>query len=49
MLQYTYSLVSPLPEAKLGLRGRRCGIAMRNVPPAWVWAYERAGAERRAA
>ena len=36
MLQYTYSLVSPLPEAKLGLRGRRCGIAMRNVPPAWV-------------
>jgi len=49
MVQYTYSLVSPLPEAKLGLRGRRCGVAMRNVPPAWVWAYERTGAERRAA
>ena len=49
MLQYTYSLVSPLPEAKLGLKGRRRGIAVRNLPPAWVWSYERAGAERRAA
>ncbi len=49
MLQYTYSLVSPLPEAKLGLKGRRCGIAMRNLPPAWVWSYVRADAERRAA
>jgi len=41
MLQYTYSMVSPLPEAKLGLKGRRCGIVMRNVPPAWVWSYTR--------
>jgi phosphatidylethanolamine/phosphatidyl-N-methylethanolamine N-methyltransferase len=49
MLQYTYSLVSPLPESKLGLKGRRCGIAMRNVPPAWVWSYVRADTERRAA
>jgi phosphatidylethanolamine/phosphatidyl-N-methylethanolamine N-methyltransferase len=40
MLQYTYSLVSPLPESKLGLKGRRKGIAMLNVPPAWVWSYE---------
>ena len=43
MLQYTYSLVSPLPEAKLGVKGRRCGIVVRNVPPAWVWSYERVG------
>jgi phosphatidylethanolamine/phosphatidyl-N-methylethanolamine N-methyltransferase len=49
MLQYTYSLVSPLPEAKLGLKGRRRGIAVRNLPPAWVWSYEREGAARRAA
>ncbi len=40
MLQYTYSLVSPLPESKLGIKGRRKGIAMLNVPPAWVWSYE---------
>jgi len=43
MLQYTYSLVSPLPEAKLGVKGRRCGIVVRNLPPAWVWSYERVG------
>lgn len=43
MLQYTYSLVSPLPEAKLGVKGRRCGIVVRNVPPAWVWSYARVG------
>jgi phosphatidylethanolamine/phosphatidyl-N-methylethanolamine N-methyltransferase len=49
MLQYTYSLVSPLPEAKLGLKGRRRGIAVRNLPPAWVWSYEREGPARRAA
>jgi phosphatidylethanolamine/phosphatidyl-N-methylethanolamine N-methyltransferase len=41
MLQYTYSLISPLPESKLGLKGRRKGIAFLNVPPAWVWSYEK--------
>jgi phosphatidylethanolamine/phosphatidyl-N-methylethanolamine N-methyltransferase len=40
MLQYTYSLVSPLPTEKLGLKGRRRGIAVLNLPPAWVWSYE---------
>ena len=49
MLQYTYSLVSPLPEARLGVRGRRCGIVMRNVPPAWVWSYTRDAEATRAA
>ncbi len=43
VLQYTYSLASPIPEAKHGLKGKRCGIEMRNVPPAWVWSYERSG------
>ncbi len=42
MLQYTYSLVSPLPEKKLGLKGRRRGLAVLNVPPAWVWSYQKA-------
>ncbi len=45
ILQYTYSLASPIPEAKHGLKGKRCGIEMRNVPPAWVWSYERSGAK----
>lgn len=49
MLQYTYSLVSPLPEARLGLRGRRCGIVMRNIPPAWVWSYTSDASAARAA
>jgi phosphatidylethanolamine/phosphatidyl-N-methylethanolamine N-methyltransferase len=42
MLQYTYSLVSPIPEAKLGLVGRRCGMAFLNVPPASVFEYKKA-------
>lgn len=42
MLQYTYSLVSPIPEARLGLIGRRCGMAFLNVPPASVFAYRKA-------
>lgn len=44
MLQFTYSLVSPLPESKLGLKGRRKGIAFLNVPPACVWSYEKINA-----
>ena len=43
MLQYTYSLVSPIAEDKLDLRANRCGMAFLNVPPASVFAYRRAG------
>jgi phosphatidylethanolamine/phosphatidyl-N-methylethanolamine N-methyltransferase len=39
ILQYTYSLASPIKEKPLGLKGRRKGIAMLNFPPAWVWSY----------
>ncbi|MBL8831923.1 MAG: methyltransferase domain-containing protein [Rhodospirillales bacterium] len=39
ILQYTYSLASPIKEKPLGLKGRRRGIAMLNLPPAWVWSY----------
>jgi phosphatidylethanolamine/phosphatidyl-N-methylethanolamine N-methyltransferase len=49
MLQYTYSLVSPLPEAKLGVKGRRQGLAVLNVPPAWVWSYEQVEKQSQAA
>jgi phosphatidylethanolamine/phosphatidyl-N-methylethanolamine N-methyltransferase len=41
MLQYTYSLISPIPEAKLGLSVRRCGMAFLNVPPASVFSYRK--------
>src|SRR3954464_275801 len=44
MLQYTYSLVSPIPEVKHGLNGRRQGMTFLNVPPASVFAYEKASA-----
>ncbi len=37
MLQYTYSLISPLPQDKLGLSVRRRGMAFLNVPPASVF------------
>ncbi len=43
ILQYTYSLASPIKEKPLGLKGRRKGIAMLNLPPAWVWSYLPAG------
>ena len=43
MLQYTYSLISPIPEPKLDLTVRRCGMAFLNVPPASVFSYRRKG------
>ncbi len=39
LLQYTYSLVSPLPESKLALMGKREGMTFLNMPPASVWSY----------
>jgi phosphatidylethanolamine/phosphatidyl-N-methylethanolamine N-methyltransferase len=39
ILQYTYSLASPIKANALGLKGKRRGIAMLNLPPAWVWSY----------
>lgn len=41
MLQYTYSLVSPIPQAKFGLSVRRAGMTFLNVPPASVFKYEK--------
>ncbi|MGQ0663726.1 MAG: class I SAM-dependent methyltransferase [Pseudomonadota bacterium] len=40
LLQYTYSAISPLPERRLGLKGRLKGVTFLNFPPAWVWSYE---------
>jgi phosphatidylethanolamine/phosphatidyl-N-methylethanolamine N-methyltransferase len=41
-LQVSYLPVSPLPEKKLGLRGRKTPRVWRNSPPAIVWVYEKA-------
>lgn len=41
-LMYTYSLFAPLDAEALGVRGRRLGWTPLNIPPATVWAYQRA-------
>lgn len=41
VLQYTYSLKSPLPYRALEMAGRRLGLAVANVPPAHLWSYTR--------
>jgi phosphatidylethanolamine/phosphatidyl-N-methylethanolamine N-methyltransferase len=46
-IQFTYGPASPVPEdvqEALGLRMRRGEFVLRNVPPATVYVYERAGA-----
>lgn len=42
ILQYTYAVGSPLPESKLGVKGRREGVVFLNVPPASVWSFRKA-------
>jgi phosphatidylethanolamine/phosphatidyl-N-methylethanolamine N-methyltransferase len=41
VLQYTYSLKSPLPYTKLQMTGRRLGLTLANLPPAHLWCYLR--------
>ena len=41
MLQYTYSLVSPIPQEKFGLSVKRAGMTFLNLPPASVFKYEK--------
>lgn len=38
-LQFTYGPLSPLPARKLGLRQKRLGHVLLNLPPATVWRY----------
>ncbi|MBT5389889.1 MAG: phospholipid methyltransferase [Alphaproteobacteria bacterium] len=40
-LQYTYTPISPIPAEKFGLKKRRVGRILGNLPPAAVWCYER--------
>lgn len=39
-LQLSYQLRSPIPANRLGLRARRTGWTLRNIPPAGVWRYQ---------
>jgi phosphatidylethanolamine/phosphatidyl-N-methylethanolamine N-methyltransferase len=43
MLQYSYSPISPIPAKKLGVEAKLVKFVLRNVPPATVWRYRRAG------
>lgn len=50
LLQYTYSLKSPLRHEALSMPGQRLGVAIANVPPAHLWGYaEPVAAAARAA
>lgn len=41
LLQYTYSLRSPIKANGSKLIGRRAAIAVKNFPPASIWSYRR--------
>ncbi|MFY8095594.1 MAG: class I SAM-dependent methyltransferase [Niveispirillum sp.] len=40
---YTYSARSPIRRKALGLKGRRVGFTIANIPPASVWRFVRDG------
>ena len=44
MLQYSYSPIAPIPAKKLGVDVKLVKFVLRNLPPATVWRYRRAGA-----
>lgn len=39
MLQFTYGPTSPLSAKKLGLKKKRLGHVLFNLPPAVIWSY----------
>ncbi|MCB1832244.1 MAG: hypothetical protein KDH19_02185 [Geminicoccaceae bacterium] len=41
MLQYSYSPVSAIPAAKLGVKSKLAKFVLWNFPPAHVWKYHR--------
>jgi phosphatidylethanolamine/phosphatidyl-N-methylethanolamine N-methyltransferase len=46
-VQFTYAAIPPLSPAEAaphGLTGKRQGLEVLNVPPAFVWRYEKTGA-----
>lgn len=41
MLQYSYSPVTPIPAAKLGIEAKMARYVLWNFPPAAVWRYRK--------
>lgn len=42
-IQFTYSVISPVPRKGSGLKAMVSDWVLRNIPPARVWVYRRAG------
>lgn len=42
IVQYSYHITSPIPAVKLGLNKERIGITLLNLPPAFLWRYQKA-------
>lgn len=50
LVQFTYGIASPLPAREFAVSGRVVARVWRNLPPAFVWRFERkAGAIARVA
>jgi phosphatidylethanolamine/phosphatidyl-N-methylethanolamine N-methyltransferase len=41
MLQYSYSPICPIPARDLGVKASIARFVLLNVPPAYVWKYQR--------
>lgn len=42
-IQFTYSVVSPVPRKGSGLKAFVSDWVLRNIPPARVWVYRQPG------
>lgn len=41
LVQFTYGIASPLPEREFPVAGKVMALVWRNIPPAFVWRYQR--------
>jgi phosphatidylethanolamine/phosphatidyl-N-methylethanolamine N-methyltransferase len=41
LVQFTYGIASPLPEREFPVAGKVMTLVWRNIPPAFVWRYQR--------
>jgi phosphatidylethanolamine/phosphatidyl-N-methylethanolamine N-methyltransferase len=44
LVQFTYGIASPLPEREFPVAGKVMGLVWRNIPPAFVWRFQRRAA-----
>lgn len=49
LIQFTYSLFSPIPRRRFGVHGEVGDRVLQNLPPASVWVYRKPHAHIRAA